>query len=70
MTIAALKARPEPSGGHYDPGEDDDATIEREAMKDEKRVSEVRGACDGLLRALRLYEAYPDEIQNPNIDRR
>jgi hypothetical protein len=56
--------------GHYDPGEDDAATIEREAERDERRAADVRGACDGLLRGLRLHEAYPDEILNPNIDRK
>jgi hypothetical protein len=44
-------------------GQDDAATIELEALKDERRASEVRGACDKHLEDLREHGALPRNVK-------
>jgi hypothetical protein len=51
-------------------GDDDAETIELEALKDERRNLEVRDGCALLLADLRRFEAYPDEMANPDLDRK
>jgi hypothetical protein len=70
------------SSGHHSPserrdvlpwpdvGDDDSATIELDALKDARRVREVRGACDRLLADLKQFEGWPALMANPDIDRK
>jgi hypothetical protein len=53
-----------------DVGDDDAATIELEALKDERRISGVREASRLLLADLKKFEAYPDEMERPDVDRK
>jgi hypothetical protein len=53
-----------------DVGEDDAETIAADARKDTVRAISVREGCALLLADLKRFEAYPDEMANPDIDRK